>query len=39
MTYTGDIGRKFTIKMTNGGIIKGKTYASNAFLLKKLYII
>jgi hypothetical protein len=31
MTSTGEIGRKFSIRMSSGGIIKEKSCATNAF--------
>jgi hypothetical protein len=32
MTSTGEIGRKFSTRMSSGGIIKEKNCANNTFL-------
>jgi hypothetical protein len=32
MISTGEIGRKFSSRMSSGGIIKEKNYATNTFL-------
>jgi hypothetical protein len=34
-----DTGRKFSLKMTNGGIIKEKSYSTNVFLWEMLLIL
>jgi hypothetical protein len=36
MTFTGDIGKKLSFKMTSDGIIKEKSYSTNVFLWEML---
>jgi hypothetical protein len=36
MTWRGAAGKKFYLKVNSGGIILGKSYATNAFLWRKI---